>query len=151
MIAATAKKPAEKEWKSAGFARLRRAVGHQLSGIRHGLRNDPAIRQVSIAFAVLLPVAILLPVSTIERLLLILSLMQVAVFEYLNSAIESCIDRISLEKHPLSRQAKDYASVAVAGAALMACLCWLLIAGPVALRGLAHCQHRSETHLLPPV
>jgi len=124
-------------WKSTGFERMRRAASHQLSGIRHGLLNDPALRQVTIAFAVLLPVAILLRVSTIERLLLILSLMQVVVFEYLNSAIESCIDRVSLEKHPLSRQAKDYASVAVAGSALMAGLCWLVIAGPVVVHALA--------------
>jgi diacylglycerol kinase (ATP) len=132
MIDATTQNRTEQDWKSTGFERLRRAAGHQLAGIRHGLQNDSALRQVTVVFAALLPVAIFLPVSTIERLLLILSLMQVAVFEYLNSAIESCIDRISLEKHPLSRQAKDYA-----GAVLMAGLFWLVIAGPLVLHGLA--------------
>ena len=129
------------DWKSSGFARLRRAASHQLSGIRHGLQNDPALRQVTIAVAVLMPIAVVLPVGRIERLLLILSLMQVAVCEYLNSSIEACVDRISLEKHPLSREAKDYASVAVAGTVLMAGLCWLVIAGPLAFRWLLTALH----------
>jgi diacylglycerol kinase (ATP) len=110
----------ELAWKSTGFERLRRAADHQPAGIRCGLRHDPAIRQVSIAVAFLVAVACVLPVSRVERLPLILPVMQVGVFEYLNSAIEACVDRISLEPHPLSRQAKDYASVAVAGTVLMA-------------------------------
>src|SRR4051812_8994134 len=141
MIDETIQVPPGKEWKSTGLQRLRRAAGHQWAGVRHGLQSDPALRQVTMAFLVLLPVALLVPVTTIERLLLILSLMQVVVFEYPNSAIESCIDRVSLEHHPLSRQAKDYASVAVAGAVLMAGLCWLVIAGPVAVAMLARATH----------
>ena len=58
-------------------------------------------------------------------------MMLVVLVEFVNSAIESVVDRISLERHPLSGQAKDLGSVAVGIAVLMSGLCWLVIAGPV--------------------
>ncbi|MBH9578604.1 diacylglycerol kinase [Inhella proteolytica] len=118
-------------WKSRGFTRIAQAARHQSAGIWRGLRHDPATGEVSIACWVLCIVALLLPVPRIEHLLLVLSLLLVVLVEYLNSAIEAAVDRVSLEPHPLSRDAKDYASVAVGLAALMALLCWLVIAGPV--------------------
>jgi diacylglycerol kinase (ATP) len=118
-------------WKTSGMERLRRAVGHQVAGLRHGLRHDAALRQVTLAVAVLVALAVFLPVTRLERLLLVLSVMLVGVVEVLNSAIEACVDRISLDDHPLSRLAKDYGSVAVGGALLMAVLSWSVIAGPV--------------------
>lgn len=126
----------QEQWKSQGLRRLLRATGHQWAGLRHGLRHDSAIRQVTLAVMAMSLVALLVPVGRIERLLLILSVMLVGVVEVLNSAIEACIDRISPEKHPLSGLAKDYASVAVAGSVLMAGLCWLVILGPHVLRWL---------------
>ena len=73
----------------------------------------------------------LLPITRIERLILILSLLLIVLVEYINSAIEATVDRISLDSHPLSKQAKDFASVAVAIAAIMSSLCWIMIAGPL--------------------
>ncbi len=99
--------------------------------------HDPGIRQVTIAVAVFTTVAVFLPVDRVERLLLVLSLMLVGVMEVLNSAIETCVDRISTERHPLSGRAKDYASLAVGGSVLMCAVCWLVIAGPVMWRTLA--------------
>lgn len=126
----------EEKWKSAGGRRLARALRHQVAGLNYGLRHDPAIRQVTVAVVVLAIIALVVPVARIERLLLILSVMFVGVVEVLNSALEACVDRISLEKHPLSGLAKDYASVAVAGAVLMAGLCWIVILLPYVLRWL---------------
>lgn len=133
--------PKNDPWRSSGVRRLVKAIGHQTAGIRYGLSNDSAIRQVTIGFLLLAPVAVMLPVSRIEHLLLLLSLMFVTVVEYVNSAIEACVNRISLESHPLSRQAKDYASVAVGGAVLMSGLCWLVIAGPLVLRWVRPAMH----------
>lgn len=121
----------QQQWKSEGFERLKRAAAHQLSALRYGLSHDPGIRQVTIAVVGLTLVALLLPVNRLERLLLVLSLMLVGVLEVLNSAVEACVDRISLERHPLSGRAKDYSSLAVAGAVLMCGLCWLTITGPL--------------------
>ncbi len=125
---------ATRSWKTTGFQRLLNATRHQADGIRHALMHDPAIRQVSMACLLLSVVAAVLPVSRVERLILILSSMLVVSAEYINSAIETIVDRISVEVHPLSKQAKDLGSVAVAITALMAVLSWLVIVGPLVVR-----------------
>jgi diacylglycerol kinase (ATP) len=94
------------------------------------------MRQEILGCIVLSPIALLLPVPAVERLLLVLSMLLVLLTEFVNSAIEATIDRISLERHPLSGRAKDLGSAAVAVALLMTALCWIVIAGPVLLRWL---------------
>ena len=119
---------------ATGVRRLVNAWGYSLAGLRHAVRRETAIQQELLACAVLIPAAALLPVPVLERLLLVLSMLLVVVIEFLNSAIEAAIDRISLERHPLSGQAKDLGSAAVATALLMSAACWLVIAGPVVVR-----------------
>ena len=124
-----------KDLKSAvGFRRLVNAFGYSCAGLRHAILHEPAIRQELIALAILVPISALLPVSDLERLILVLSMLLVVLVEFMNSAIESAVDRISLERHPLAGQAKDLASAAVGVALLMTGLCWLVIAGPVIVR-----------------
>lgn len=125
--------PAKEKWGSTGLRRLINAARYQIDGIRHGLLHDSAIRQVSAACFVLCVSALFVPVPRVERLLLILSTLLIALVEYINSALEATVDRISLDAHPLSKNAKDFGSVAVAIAVLMAGLCWAVIAGPVFL------------------
>ena len=62
----------------------------------------------------------------------------VLIVELLNSSVEAAIDRISLERHELSRRAKDLGSAAVM-VALAACgLTWALIVGPLFVRWFGH-------------
>ena len=130
--------PSNDHFKGAtGLRRLVNACGYSMAGLRHALAREAAIRQELLAFAVLTPAAVLLPVPAVERLLIVLSMLLVLLTEFVNSAIEAAIDRISLDRHPLSGQAKDLGSAAVAVALLMSALCWIVIAGPVALRWLA--------------
>jgi diacylglycerol kinase (ATP) len=119
--------------KSGGFARLLKAGRHDVAGISHALRHDPAIRQVSVAVLFGVGAAACLPVGTLEKLLLVVTTLQVVLVEYLNSSIEAVVDRISTEQHPLAGHAKDLASVAVGLAALVAGICWIVIAGPLLL------------------
>ncbi|MBA3028218.1 MAG: diacylglycerol kinase [Desulfobacteraceae bacterium] len=119
-----------------GLRRLVNAFGYLYAGFRHGIAHEASIRQELFALVIFLPVAILLPVSNLEHLILVLSMMLVVLVEFLNSAIEATVDRISVERHPLSAQAKDLASVAVGISISMTGLCWLVIAGPVVLRWL---------------
>lgn len=120
-------------WQKNGVRRLIDAGGHQWAGIRHALATDSAIRQVTAACLVLVLIALLVPVSRIEKLLLIVTPMLVVMAEYLNSAIEATVDRISQERHPLSKQAKDYGSVAVAISVMIFLLTWAIVLGPPAL------------------
>jgi diacylglycerol kinase (ATP) len=121
---------------ATGLRRLVNACGYSLAGLRHAMAREAAIRQELFACTVLIPAAVLLPVPAVERLLIVLSMLLVVLTEFLNSAIEAAVDRISLDRHPLSAQAKDLGSAAVAVALLMSALCWIVIAGPTALRWL---------------
>lgn len=131
------KTPSNSPWKSAGLRRLVNAARYQSDGIRHGLLHDPAIRQVSIACIALSIVAAFMPVSRVERLILVLSSLLIVLIEYINSAIEAVADRVSLDAHPLSKNAKDFGSVAVAIAVLMSGLAWVVIIGPLLLQWLS--------------
>jgi diacylglycerol kinase (ATP) len=46
------------------------------------------------------------------------------IVELLNSAIESCVDRVGLEWNELSRRSKDLGSAAVFMSLLLCCCVW---------------------------
>ncbi len=120
-----------------GVSHFRAAFGYSLAGFRHALRHEESVRQELAAFTLLVPVAILLPVDVLARLVLVFSMGLVLVVELLNSAIEATVDRISLERHPLAGRAKDLGSAAVFTAIGMSALCWGVIAGPVLVQWLS--------------
>lgn len=122
--------------KLTGLRRVLRSSRVSYAGFRHGFRHEAAIKEVAIGAAVLVVLSAFLPVTTLEHLVLMLSTMLVLLVEFLNSAIESAVDRISELHHPLSGLAKDYANVAVVIAVLMMGLSWLFIAGPILIRWL---------------
>ena len=117
-----------------GFRRLLNAFGYSLQGFRAAWQNEAAFREEALLTIVLTPVALLLPVSGLEKLLLVLSLLLLVLVELLNSAIEAVVDRIGPEIHPLSGRAKDLGSAAVLIACTMLALTWLFIALPAVLR-----------------
>lgn len=120
--------------KLTGTRRILRSWRISVAAFRHAVAHEVAIREQVIGLAILVPLAAALPVSTLEHLLLVLPLMGLTLLEFLNSAIEATVDRISLETHPLAARAKDYANVAVVIGVLMLGLTWTVIAGPVVLR-----------------
>ena len=116
---------------SIGPARLAGALRYSIAGFRHATRHEAAFQQEVLLFLLLLPAAVLLPVPTLDRLVVVLSMLLVIVVELLNSAIEATVDRISSERHPLAGQAKDMGSAAVFLSVVMSVVCWVVIAGPV--------------------
>lgn len=112
-----------------GLARLVAATGHSWNGLRAGLA-ETAFRQELALCVVLVPIALLVELSAVERVLLLASLLIVLIVELLNTAIEATIDRISVEQHDLSRRAKDLGSAAVMLSLCVAALCWVGIFGP---------------------
>ncbi|MFI8580896.1 diacylglycerol kinase [Ectopseudomonas khazarica] len=111
----------------SGLARILNATGYSLAGLRAAYRGEAAFRQLVWLNLVLLPLACLLDVSRVERVLLMLTPLLALVVELLNSAIEAVVDRISLNLHPLSKQAKDMGSAAQLLALLIIALTWALI------------------------
>ena len=98
-----------------------------LEGLAAAWRHEVPFRLEVVAFAVFFPLSLYLGKTPVERALLVGSLLLVLIVELVNSALETTVDRISLEDHPLAKRAKDIASAAVALSLLNAAVLWLLI------------------------
>jgi diacylglycerol kinase (ATP) len=98
-----------------------------LQGLAAAWRHEIPFRMEVVAFAVLLPISLLVGNTAVERVLLLSSLLLVLIVELLNSALEATLDRVSLEDHPLIGRAKDMASAAVGLSLVNAGGVWLFI------------------------
>jgi diacylglycerol kinase (ATP) len=116
-----------------GLRRLVNAFNYSMSGLRLAYRHEHAFRQEILGAALLLPVACLIPVMPVERVLLIGTILLVLIVELLNSSVEAAVDRAGLDTHHLAKRAKDIGSAAVFLALILLAMTWLLIAGPVLL------------------
>ena len=96
--------------------------------------EESAFRQELTLFALLTPTALVLPITLLEKALLVSSLLMVLVIELLNSSVEAAIDRISFEHHDLSKRAKDFGSAAVMLALFVAALLWAAVCIPLILK-----------------
>jgi diacylglycerol kinase (ATP) len=114
-----------------GLARAWHAAKNSWCGLVYAFMEESAFRQELTLFTLLTPVACLLPISLLEKALLISSLVMVLVIELLNSSVEAAIDRISFEHHDLSKRAKDFGSAAVMLALLVAALLWAAVCVPL--------------------
>lgn len=110
--------------------RLWRAFLYSLAGLRAAWQ-EPAVRLEVWIIAAAVPLAIWLPVDAVGKLLLIGSVIAILVIEIINSAIEAAIDRISYDRHPLSKAAKDLGSAAVFVASVMAAATWITLVAPL--------------------
>lgn len=117
-----------------GLTRAWHAMKNSLAGFEVAYREESAFRQELALAVVLVPAGIFLPVTAVEHVLLLSSVFAVLIVELLNSSVEAAIDRISLEKHELSRRAKDLGSAAVMVALGVCLMTWLILAGPVLWR-----------------
>jgi diacylglycerol kinase (ATP) len=120
--------PAFSAFKSrSGWRRIAGAVRYSLAGLRSAWKHEHAFRQELCVIAPATVVALLLPVAALQKLLLVATMVLVLVVELLNSAIEAVVDRVSLEHHPLSKNAKDFGSAAVMLALLLSAACWAVV------------------------
>ena len=110
-----------------GLRRLWNAFHYTLDGFAAAYKCEDAFRQEVRLAALLIPLAFFLPASGVGRALMVGSVLLVLIVELLNSAIEAAIDRISLERHPLSKNAKDMGSAAQFVALGMIASVWAII------------------------
>lgn len=110
-----------------GLKRVLNAAGYSLAGLRAAFTGEAAFRQLLLINLVLVPLAFYLDVSRVERALMVAVCLLALIVELLNSAVEAAIDRISLELHPLSKNAKDMGSAAQFTALSLIALVWAII------------------------
>ncbi|WP_418357084.1 MULTISPECIES: diacylglycerol kinase [Shewanella] len=114
-----------------GLKRVFRATGFSIKGLRSAWQNEAAFRQEAILAIIMLPIALIVDVSTTERILMVMTLLIVLIVELLNSAIEAVVDRVGDEIHPLSGQAKDIASAAVFISLALCAITWAIVLIPL--------------------
>ena len=96
-----------------GFMRIVRATVCSWQGFKAAWRHESAFRQEALLAVVLIPLGLWLGQGGVERALLAGSVLLVPIAELINSAIESVVDRIGMERHELSGRAKDMGSAVV--------------------------------------
>ena len=112
----------------SGLGRILRATKFSSQGLAAAWKHEAAFRQELILLVVLLPAAMWLGQTALERAALIGCLFVVLIVELINSAIEAAIDRHGDELHELSGRAKDMGSAAVMVSLLLVAVVWGLIA-----------------------
>jgi diacylglycerol kinase (ATP) len=116
------------EFKSkSGLKRIFSALTYSIDGFKAAWQNEHAFRQELLLVVIGAVVALSLKISAVEKLVLIAVLVLVLIVELINSALEAVVDRVSLERHPLSKNAKDLGSAAVLLALLTAGASWIVI------------------------
>ena len=111
----------------AGVRRIVNAAGYSLAGLRAAFVGEAAFRQLLLLNAILIPISFFLDVTRGERALMVAVCLLSLIIELFNSAIEAAIDRISLERHPLSKNAKDMGSAAQMVGMTVIAVVWSMI------------------------
>ena len=103
------------------------AIKYSMNGLKDAFFREPAFRLELIGTLILVPVALWLGDSGLEKSILISAVFAVLVVEIINSAIEAAIDRIGPELNDLSRRAKDLGSAAVLLTLINVLVVWALV------------------------
>jgi len=110
-----------------GLPRLINAFGYSLEGFKAAFKHEDAFRQEVFLAIVLVPLGFYLGQTSIEKALMIFSVLLVLIVELLNSAVEAAVDHTSTERHALAKRAKDIGSAAVFLALAIVAIVWGLI------------------------
>jgi diacylglycerol kinase (ATP) len=110
-----------------GLRRLVNATRYSIDGLAAAWRHEDAFRQEVLVAAVLIPLALWLPVPRVEKILLVGVVALVLIVELLNTAVEAAVDRDSYEINPLGKRAKDMGSAAVMLSLVLAAGTWVAV------------------------
>lgn len=109
---------------------LRRFVNafrYSCAGYKAAFKDEAAFKQVLVLAIVLIIVACVLPLTALERAILIIPLFISLMVELLNSAVENVVDLISPDFHPLAKKAKDMGSAAQLTALILIIVVWCAV------------------------
>lgn len=104
--------------------RIFNAFSYSVNGLRAAVKHEFAFLVEALLSIVVIPLAFFLGNGFVDYALLIGSWLLILIIELVNSAIETIIDRISLEKNDLSARAKDLGAAATFIAWLYFIIVW---------------------------
>ena len=111
----------------SGLKRILNATGYSIAGFKSAFRHEAAFRQIILLNIILIPITFFLHISALEQALMIAVCLLAIIVELFNSAIEAVVDRVSLEKHELSKNAKDMGSAAQFVSLAIIFFTWIII------------------------
>ncbi|MFX3621535.1 MAG: diacylglycerol kinase [Acinetobacter radioresistens] len=115
---------------TSGTQRIFNATRYSLAGFKTAFQNEAAFRQILLINLILIPLSFWIPVSPAEQALMVAVCLLALIIELINSAIEAVVDRISMERHELSKNAKDMGSAAQFVALSLIAMTWgIILAG----------------------
>jgi len=107
--------------------RIIKAFGYSFDGFVAAFKSEAAFRWEILIFIIGTIIAIILPVSLLAKAILISSLIMILLAELVNTAIETIVNRISKDIHPMSKKAKDIGSLLVLLSFINAAVVWCAI------------------------
>lgn len=111
-----------------GFLRNRiKAFGYAFAGLGYILRTQKNVVIYGVIMLVVITAGILLSISTLEWLLLFFAIGLVWSAEVFNTSIETVVDLVQPENHPLAKIAKDTAAAGVLVTAITASIIGIYI------------------------
>lgn len=105
--------------------RLWRATINSWNGLAFAVRTERAFQQEVVVLVVAIPLAFVLTGSTVQRFMLIGSILFLMVVELLNTAVEKLADRVTREQDVEIGRVKDMGSAAVGISILLVAAVWL--------------------------
>jgi diacylglycerol kinase len=112
---------------------------HAFSGLGYALRTQRNARIHVLLAIVVIVLGVALDLAPVDWAVLALTIGFVFVSELLNTVVETVIDLVTEEYHPLAKRAKDVAAGAVLASSITAVVVGLLVLGPPLLRHLGCC------------
>lgn len=98
--------------KSFGIKRIFASVKNSWNGLKVAYKNEQSVYIHLVCTVILLLLSFLLKISLTQWLIIIAIIGLTLVVELINTAIESTVDLVTKEFHPLAKVAKDTASSA---------------------------------------
>lgn len=112
---------------TSGTQRIFNATRYSAAGLKTAFRTEAAFRQIVLINLILIPLSFWISQSLAEQALMVAVCLLALIVELINSAIEAVVDRISIEQHELSKNAKDMGSAAQFVALSLITVTWSII------------------------
>lgn len=98
--------------KKFGFKRIVSSINNSFNGLKSAYKSEQSMYIHLICTIILLLFSFVLKISMMQWLIIIAIIGLTLVIELINTAIESTVDLVTKEFHPLAKVAKDTASAA---------------------------------------
>ena len=116
-----------RRWLKSELHRLGNTARWSWDGWRAAWATQKSLRQWTLANVLSAALAFALPLAPSERALILALGLLVLAAELMNTAIETVVDYISTDRHPLAARAKDCGSAGVALTAIAAGVAWAVL------------------------